>query len=390
MLAGYMTSEPVYLDFNATTPVDEGVVAAMRPYLDGYFGNPSSIHSLGREARNAIDESRDMVARILRVKPAEIIFTSGGTESDNLAVIGLARQNKSRGKHLITSAIEHHAVLHAFEYLEKNEGFRVTYLSPDASGQIAPGDLEKAICADTILASVMSANNETGVIQPVKELAQIARGRGVLFHTDAIQSFGKMPVYPHEWGVDALSLCSHKFYGPKGVGALFLKHGLAIDPIAFGGFHEGDRRPGTENVAGIVGFSAAMNLAAQFDYASEDTRLRELTESLWQSLSKLSGVSRNGDPDRRLGNTLNVSFDGLDGEELLMNLDLEGLCISSGSACMVGSVQASHVLLAMGVPEQIARATIRFSLGKTTTQEQIAHAAHATCSVVTRLQKIKR
>ncbi len=385
-----MTSEPVYLDFNATTQVNPEVVEAMQPYFTGFFGNPSSIHSLGREARNAIDESRDAVARILHAKPAEIIFTSGGTESDNLAVIGLARQNKDRGRHLITSAIEHHAVLHAFEYLEKNEGFRVTYLLPDAFGQIAPGDFEKAICADTIFASVMSANNETGVLQPVKELAQIARARGILFHTDAIQSFGKMRVEPHEWGVDALSLCSHKFYGPKGVGALFLKHGLAIDPIAYGGFHEGDRRPGTENVAGIVGFATAAQLAAQIDFDTEDARLRGLTESLWQSLSHLPGVRRNGDPVNRLGNTLNVSFDGLDGEELLINLDLEGLCISSGSACMVGSVQASHVLLAMGVPEQIARATVRYSLGKTTTPEQIAHAAQATISVVERLQKIKR
>jgi len=382
--------EPVYLDFNATTPVNPEVVAAMQPFLEGFFGNPSSIHYYGRESRNAIDESRDDVARVLRAKPAEIIFTGGGTESDNLAVIGLARSHKARGTHLITSRIEHHAVLHAFEYLEKNEGFRVTYLNPGASGQIAPEDFEKAICADTILASVMSANNETGVVQPVKELAQIARARGVLFHTDAIQSFGKVPVFPHEWGVDALSLCAHKFYGPKGTGVLFLKHGLTIEPVAYGGFHEGDRRPGTENIAGIVGFAHAAKMAAASDFNSENARLRELTETLWQGLGGLPGIRRNGHPEMRLGNTLNVSFDRIDGEELLMNLDLEGICISSGSACMVGSVQASHVLLAMGVPEQMARATVRFSLGKTTTPAQIARTVEATCSVVNRLQKLKK
>ncbi|MDL5051048.1 cysteine desulfurase family protein [Oscillatoria amoena NRMC-F 0135] len=384
-----MLSEPVYLDFNATTPVDPEVAAAMRPFLEGFYGNPSSIHAYGREARNAIDEARDTVARALGAKPAEIIFTSGGTESDNLAILGLARRHRERGRHLVTTQIEHHAVLHAFEYLQREEGFEVTFLAPDSLGRISEEAFEKALRPDTILASVMSANNETGVLQPVGRLAALALARGVLFHTDAIQSFGKLRVAPHEWGVDAMSLCSHKFYGPKGAGMLFLKHGLPIDTIHYGGFHEGDRRPGTENVAAIVGFAKAVQLAVARDFDAEDARLRGLTEKLWDMVGQLPGARRNGDPVRRLGNTLNVSFAGLDGEELLINLDLEGIAISSGSACMVGSVQASHVLLAMGVPEQIARATVRFSLGKSTTEADIVRAGQATCAVVERLRKLR-
>ncbi|MDX2226859.1 MAG: cysteine desulfurase family protein [Verrucomicrobiae bacterium] len=383
--------KPLYLDYNATTPLDPGVREAMLPFLgDAAFGNPSSIHHFGRETRAAVDDARDLVARTLRARPAEIIFTGGGTESDNLALLGLARAHASRGRHIITSRIEHHAVLHACQYLENHCGFSVTYLNPSPTGRIDPAQLAAALRPETVLVSIMSANNETGVLQPVAEMAGICRAKGVLFHTDAIQSFGKQPVFPHDWGVDALSLAPHKFYGPKGTGILFLKFGLTLEPIHYGGYHEGDRRPGTENVAGIVGAAAAVALAAKADLETFQKRSFDLTEKLWTGLKNLPGIRRNGDPEKRLGNTLNVSFEGLDGEELLMSMDLEGLCVSSGSACMVGSVQPSHVLMAMGVPEHVAKATIRFSIGKSTTPEAIDHIITVTRSVVGRLAKTGR
>ncbi|MDZ4815638.1 MAG: cysteine desulfurase family protein [Verrucomicrobiota bacterium] len=359
---------PIYLDYNATTPLDPTVVEEMLPFLTKAFGNASSIHSFGRDARAALDESRDRMARLLKVKPVEIIFTGSGTESDNLALFGLARENKSKGKHLLTTQIEHHAVLHAFEYLEKHEEFDVTYLPVNALGRVEVEEFTKALKKDTILASVMSANNETGTIQPIAELAAIARKNGVLFHTDAIQSFGKVPVFPHDWNVDALSLSAHKFYGPKGSGALFLRHGLSLQPHIVGGAHEGDRRAGTENVAGIAGMTVAAERALGLH---DDVLMRSLTEKLWAGLSQIRGIIRNGDPVNRISNTLNVSFNGIDGEELLMNADLEGLAVSSGSACMVGSVQASHVLLAMGVDAAVAKSTVRFSIGKFTCSEEI-------------------
>lgn len=376
---------PIYLDSNATTPLAPEVFEAMRPFLENHHGNPSSLHSHGRMARAAIDDARDSLAATLKVRPAEIIFTSGGTESDNLGILGLARHHQSRGRHLVTTSIEHHAVLHAFEWLEKREGFLVTYLPVDGAGRVSVETFAAALRPDTVLASVMCANNETGVLQPVPELAAVARSRGVLFHTDAVQGMGKIPVKPHEWGVDALSLSAHKFYGPKGAGALFLKFGLALDPILYGGYHEGERRPGTENVAAITGLAAAARRIEPL--LADQERQRELTELLWAGLSGLEGIRRNGDPVGRTGNTLNVSFDGLDGEELIMSLDLEGVSVSSGSACMVGSVQASHVLLAMGVPERAARATIRFSTSLATTREEIERAAEVTRNIVSRLRK---
>lgn len=358
----------VYLDYNATTPLCREAREAMLPLLDGGFGNPSSIHAEGRLARAAVDDARDRLAGVFGSKPHEIIFTGGGTESCNLGVIGIARAHASRGKHIITSSIEHHAVLHAFEYLKHFEDFEVTILPVDSGGIVDPATLAGAIRPDTTLASIMHANNETGAVQPIGALAATCREHGVLFHTDAVQTFGKIPVNPHETGISAVSIAAHKFYGPKGVGALFLSAGVAISRISHGGAHENTRRPGTENVAGIAGLAAAAEAADPEGFEN----LRPLRELLWSGISAACPEAiRNGDPERCLPNTLNVSFPGADGESLLMGLDLEGICVSSGSACMVGSIQASHVLVAMGIPSPIAMASVRFSLGKETTEADI-------------------
>ena len=372
----------VYLDYNATAPLVPAARAEMLPFLDGECGNPSSIHAAGRRARAAVDVSRDRIAGLLGVRPHEIIFTGGGTESCNLGIIGLARAHAPRGKHLITSAIEHHAVLHAFEYLKHFEGFEVSVLPVNRSGAVDPLALGRAIRPETTLVSVMHANNETGTIQPVAELAAICRERGILFHADAVQTFGKCPLRPDELGVASLSLAAHKVGGPQGVGALYVGAGIAISRTSHGGAQENTRRPGTENVVGIVGFAAAAEFAVAHA-AEESSRLAALRDDLWQSISQSCPEAvRNGDPDRTLSNTLNVSFPGADGEALLIGLDLEGICVSSGSACMVGSVQPSHVLLAMGVPSQSALATVRFSLGASTTGADIAQAARSMLRVL--------
>jgi cysteine desulfurase len=362
----------IYLDYNATTPLAPEARAAMAPYFETHFGNPSSIHQAGRAARAAIDDSRDRVAQVLGAKPHEIIFTGGGTESDNLAVIGLARNRRPQGKHLVTTRTEHHAVLQAFEFLEKHEGYEVTWLGVNHEGRICLTELEAALRPDTTLVSIMSANNETGTLQPVREAAALCRSRGVLFHCDAIQSFGKEPVCTSDF--DALSLASHKFHGPKGAGILYLKSGISIDSLQQGGAHENQRRPGTENVAAIVGTAKAVELAGRVS-REEQQRQARLRDLLWEQIAAADpSALLNGSRKHRLSNTLNVSFPGLDGESLLMNLDLAGICASSGSACMVGSILPSHVLLAMGVPQEVARATVRFSLGKDTTHEEIVTA----------------
>jgi len=376
----------IYLDYNATTPLALEALAAMQPFLERDFGNPSSIHAAGRETRAAIDEARDRLARLLGAKSHEVIFTGGGTESDNLAVIGLARANASRGKHLITSATEHHAVLHACEHLQKREGFRVTWLPVDASGRMDVEQVADALMPETTLVSVMSANNETGTLQPVREIAALCRARGVHFHSDAIQSFGKEPLDAREF--DALSLAAHKFHGPKGAGVLYLRAGLNVERLQHGGSHENERRPGTENVAAIAGMARAAELAlAAMD--RERPRQAALRDRLWQGIrAAFPAAVRNGDPAHTLANTLNVSFPGLDGESLLMNLDLTGICASSGSACMVGSIQPSHVLLAMGVAPELAGATVRFSLGKETTAEEIEATIQRLPEIFVRLQAV--
>src|SRR5438477_5047019 len=369
----------IYLDYNATTPLCDSAREAMLPYLDRHFGNPSSVHAAGREARAAIDDARDKLAGLLHVKPHEIIFTGGGTESCNLAVLGLARCRMERGGHVISAKTEHHAVLNAVEHLEKHEGFEVTWLNASRDGIVDLDQLAKSIRPETRLVSIMTANNETGVIQPMREISQICREKGVLLHSDMVQSFGKIPVIPSEveespnasskvtprdpsipkaFGaqddigslVDAASFAAHKFYGPKGAGFLFLRSGLSIQPIMFGGAHENERRPGTENVAAIAGMAVAAEWTFR-DCEHEQQREAPLRDELWTRISEsVSEAKQNGASAPRLANTLNVSLLGLDSETLLIALDLERVCASSGSACMVGSVVASHVLLAMGLP----------------------------------------
>src|SRR5881397_3094568 len=378
----------IYLDYNATTPLCDAAREAMLPYLDRFFGNPSSVHAAGRETRAAIDNARDKLAGFLRVKPHELIFTGGGTESCNLAVFGLARCPSSSGGHIISNKAEHHAVLNTLEYLEKREGFEVTWLNVSRDGIIDPDQLAGAIRPETRLVSIMTANNETGVLQPMREISQICREGGVLLHTDMVQAFGKVNVDLSL--VDAASFAAHKFYGPKGAGFLFLRSGLSIQPIMFGGAHENERRPGTENVAAIAGMAAAAAEWTQRDLAREQEREARLRDELWMRISQnIPDAKQNGEGGPRLANTLNVSLLGLDSEMLLIALDLEGVCASSGSACMVGSVVASHVLLAMGLPMERARSAVRFSLGKWTTADEIKATGDAVRKIVNRLQTRK-
>jgi len=377
----------IYLDYNATTPLCDSAREAMLPYLDRHFGNPSSVHAAGREARAAIDDARDKLAGLLHVKPHEIIFTGGGTESCNLAVLGLARCRMQRGGHVISAKTEHHAVLNAVEHLEKHEGFEVTWLNASRDGIVDLDQLAKSIRPETRLVSIMTANNETGVIQPMREISQICREKGVLLHSDMVQSFGKIETDLSL--VDAASFAAHKFYGPKGAGFLFLRSGLSIQPIMFGGAHENDRRPGTENVAAIAGMAVAAEWTFR-DCEHEQQREAPLRDELWTRISEsVSEAKQNGASAPRLANTLNVSLLGLDSETLLIALDLEGVCASSGSACMVGSVVASHVLLAMGLPIERARSAVRFSLGKWTTADEIKATGDAVRKIVDRLNTRK-
>ena len=373
----------IYLDYNATTPLAEPVRRAMQPYFERYYGNPSSVHRAGRETRAAIDDARDQLASLLNVKPHELIFTSGGTESNNLAVIGLARSHAHKGRHLICSRAEHHAVLHAFEHLQR-EGFEVTWLDVSGDGLIDVETLEHALRADTTLVSIMLANNETGVIQSLTQIAARCREHGVLIHSDMVQSFAKLETDLSAMNVDAASFAAHKFYGPKGSGLLYLRGGLPIDRIQFGGSHESERRPGTENVPAIVGMAAAAQYVLE-DRAAEQARQEKLRDDLWLGIASVFPATQlNGSARHRLANTLNVSFPGWTSETLLMALDLEGVCVSSGSACMVGSVVASHVLLAMGMSPERAASAIRFSLGKETTADEIERTIEAIARVLNR------
>jgi cysteine desulfurase len=370
-----------YLDDNATTNLDPRVRAVMEPLLAAPLGNPSSLHAEGRRARGEIDSARDAMAAWLKAKPSEIIFTGGGTESCNVAVQGLACANGGKGRHLITAKTEHHAVLRAFEALGRWKNFEVTYLNVDANGLIDPDELARAIRTDTTLVSIMSANNETGVCQPMREIGEICAARGVLFHTDAIQSAGKEPIDLAAWQVSAVSLAAHKMHGPLGAGLLWLKSGVPVARLMEGGSHENERRPGTENAPAIAGFAEAARLHGNADPAEAQRQFR-WTERLWQELSSLGGVRRNGHPTQRLPNTRNVSFLGLHGEDLLIGLDLAGLAVSSGSACLVGSVQPSHVLAAMGVPAEWASATVRFSIGPQIRDEDVGEVANRVRQVV--------
>jgi cysteine desulfurase len=359
----------IYLDHAATTPTDPRVVEAMLPYFIDQFGNPGGVYAIGRRAAAAVDDARETVAQIVHCRPTEVIFTSGGTESDNLAIKGVAQALRSRGRHLITSAIEHHAVLHTFQALEQ-EGWRVTYLPVDEMGRVRVEDVAAALADDTVLVSIMLANNEIGTIQPIAAIGELCRSRKVVFHTDAVQGGGLLDLDVTKLHVDALSLSAHKFYGPKGVGILYLRTGTRISPQIHGGSQERNRRAGTENVAGIVGAATALALA-QSEREAETGRLIPLRDRLIAGVLALPGSRLTGHPTGRLANNASFAFEGIEGESLLLNLDLQGIAASSGSACTSAVVDPSHVLLALGLDDAWNRGHLRLTLGHSTTAEDI-------------------
>ncbi len=376
----------VYLDNNATTPPAPEVLDAMLPYLKGKYGNASSVHSVGREATKALEESRETIALILGASSKECIcFTGSGCEADNLAIKGVAWALRRKGNHIVTSAAEHHAVLNACKFLEE-EGYEVTYVKPDETGLVHAETVADALRNDTILISIMHANNETGTINPVADIGKIARERNILFHTDAVQSFCKLPITVDELGADLLSLSAHKIHGPKGVGALYVREGITIKPLIHGGHHEGSRRAGTENVAGIVGLATAAQLS-RAGIEDETGGVKSLRDKLEKGLrGKISHTRLNGHPVKRLPNTLNLSFEYVEAESLVLSLDLKGIAVSSGSACTSGSREPSHVLRAMGIPYDICRGALRFSLGKENTEEEIGYVISILPGIVEKLR----
>jgi cysteine desulfurase len=375
----------IYFDYNATTPLDSSVRDAMLPFLGEIWGNPSSVHHVGRKARALLDDARDSAAKFLGAKPSEIIFTSGGTESNNLAIFGTARALKSKGKHLITSAIEHDAVLQSFDYLEKKEGFEVTRLPVSSEGRVSPDDLKKATRTDTILVSIMAANNEIGTIQPVAELGAICRERGIVFHTDAVQWFGKEPFENlAQFNADLVSVCAHKFHGTKGAGLLYIKSPLHPDPILFGGGHENERRAGTENLAGIIGFVAALEKLVK-PPIFEKSKLKPLADKLFSAIEKIDGCEIVSPRENCLANTASFVVRGADSITLLAGLDIEDICASSGSACSAGSIEPSHVISAIG-KKNLANSLVRFSLGRDSTAEEVDFVCSALPEIIRRAQ----
>jgi cysteine desulfurase len=373
----------VYLDHNASTPVHPEVVEAMLPYFSERFGNPSSVHGFGREAREGLETAREQVAHFLRVGKEEVVFTSGGTESDNMAVKGVALA-RGRG-HIITSRIEHHAVLRAVETLE-TQGFAATYLDVDGYGMVDPDALRRAIRPDTILISLMHANSEIGTIQPARQLGAVARERGIPFHMDAVQTFGKVPIDLDAFNIDMLSFSSHKIYGPKGVAGLYIRKGTKMVSLQHGGEHERRRRAGTENVAGIVGFGKAVEIRGR-DMAEEGQRLTGLRDRLWEGLkARVPEVRLNGHPTERVPGTCNVCFRHVESESIVLGLDLKGIGVSAGSACTSGNVEPSYVLVAMGVPVEWAMGAVRHSLGRSTTAQDIDYVLDSTEPLVTKLR----
>jgi cysteine desulfurase len=377
----------VYLDHNATTPVAPEVLAAMLPYLSDKFGNASSIHFYGQNARGAVEQARSSVAALLGARPAEVLFTSGGTESNNFAILGAVNAVQCGAKHVITSAIEHVAVLDTCRALAKH-GVELTVLEVDRNGLVSPDDVRRAIRPDTVLTSIMQANNETGTIEPIEEIGAIAAEKNVLFHTDAVQTAGKLPIDVEKLGVDLLSLSAHKFCGPKGVGALYVRPGTRLEPLLYGGHSERDRRPGTENVAGIVGMGKAAELA-RAGMAEESERVGRLRDRLEKGL--LDGVPQswvNGAGTPRVPNTTNITFPFAEGESMVIALDLKGVACSTGAACSSGAVEPSHVLIALGLAPEDARATLRLSLGRQTTDEDISFALATIPPAIERLRRI--
>lgn len=377
----------VYFDHSATTATAPEVASQMVEYMTNTFGNPSSVHAFGREAKKAIIHARKQVADLIGANPEEILFTSGGTEGDNMALRGIAEANKKRGKHIITTQIEHHAILHTCEALEK-EGYRVTYLPVDEYARVNPQDVADAISDDTILISVMFANNEVGTIQPIAEIGKIAKEKGIYFHTDAVQAVGNYPIDVNEYGIDLLTISSHKFHGPKGIGALYIRKGVRIKPILFGGAQEKTLRPGTENTSGIVGLGKAAELA-QAELTDKINRVQKLRDKLIAGITeRIPEAKLNGHPTLRMPGNVNFSFRYIEGESLLLNLDLKGIAASSGSACTSGSLDPSHVLLAMGITHEIAHGSLRLSLGRENTEEDVDYCLEVLPEIVARLRSM--
>jgi len=378
----------IYLDHAATTPVAPEVAKAMAPYFSKDFGNPSTLYSYGREAKVALEEARAKVARLIGAKePEEIVFTSGGTEADNFALCGIAWANQEKGNHIITTSIEHHAVINVCKFLEKR-GFKITYLAVDKNGLVDPLEVKRAITDRTILVSVMHANNEIGTVEPIEEIGEIVKEKGVYFHTDAVQTTGHLSIDVDKLKVDLLAMSAHKLYGPKGVGALYIRRGTKIVPFLYGGEQENRRRASTENVAGIVGFGEACSLA-QKDMAEEEEPLTYLRDKLIESILKRIKDSRlNGHPQKRLPGNVNVSVEGVEGESMLLNLDLAGICASSGSACTSSILEPSHVLTAIGVSPEVAHSSLRFTLGKENSEEDINYVLKVLPEIVERLRSM--
>ncbi|MDT3700268.1 MAG: cysteine desulfurase NifS [Thermincola sp.] len=378
-------SNKVYLDHSATTRTDDDIAKVMLECMTENYGNPSSIHSFGRNARKVVEEAREQIAGNIGAEPNEIIFTSGGTEADNLAVRGTAYANKKRGNHIITSTIEHHAILDTCKNLER-EGFRVTYLPVDEYGTVRLEDVQTAITDQTVLISIMHANNEVGTIQPIKEIGALAKDKGIFMHSDTVQTIGKIPVDANELNLDMLSISAHKFYGPKGIGALYMRKGSRVLPITYGGSQERKRRPGTHNVPGIVGCAMALEKAVKA-IPEQTVYLSGLRDKLIKGLmDKIDHVKLNGHPTNRLPNNVNLSFHFIEGESLLLSLDMKGVAASSGSACTSGSLDPSHVLLAMGLTHEIAHGSLRMTLGKDNTEEQINYVIDVLPEIVERLR----
>lgn len=377
----------IYFDNAATTKLDDEVLKEMLPYLKDNYGNPSSIYKLGREARKAIEDSREKIAKVLNCKANEIYFTAGGSESDNTAIKGIAKANKKRGNHIITSKIEHPAVLETCKQLEK-EGFEITYISVDEKGIVNLEELKKSIKPTTILITIMFANNEIGTIQPIEEIGKIAKENNIYFHTDSVQAVGSIKIDVQKLNIDSLSLSGHKFYGPKGVGALYVKTGIPFEKFISGGHQERNKRAGTENVAGIVGIGKAIELA--YENLDEcNKKIKELRDYYVKQVEeKIPYIKINGDMEKRLPGNSNISFRFIEGEGLLLNLDLKGICASSGSACTSGSLDPSHVLLAIGLPHEIAHGSLRVSIGKYNTKEEIDYLIENLMEIVTRLREM--
>ena len=377
----------VYFDNAATTKLDEKVLESMMPYFGENYGNASSIYKLARDARKAVEESREKIAKIINCKPSEIYFTAGGSESDNTAIKGIARNYKNKGNHIITSKIEHPAVLDSCKELE-NEGFEVSYISVDENGVINLEELKKAIRPTTILITVMFANNEIGTIEPIKEIGEIAKDNNIYFHTDAVQAMGSLKIDVKELNIDSLSMSSHKFYGPKGVGALYVRDGVGFKKYISGGHQEKNKRAGTENVPGIVGVASALELAYS-ELDEHNAKIKELRDYYEKKIEeKIPYIKMNGDREKRLPGNSNISFRFIEGEGLLLNLDLKGICASSGSACTSGSLDPSHVLLAIGLPHEIAHGSLRISIGKYNTKEEVDYLIEQLVEIVSRLREM--